>query len=460
MVATRVTQDSSSILGSDAHALIIGTLQSDLSCALMLQGDSTGDEPGNGGGNSEWFYLMGQSIAAAMQNESINGTTGQAIRVEYKSWNSGTQDMDAWSVIQAGTNGERGASFPGPSGGRSRRLSTLDIPNPPATDWDVRFRVMLADWTPATVMTPIARQGGPGFRGWTYSVQTNGDHKLTWFPVAGSETNNVLTVTSANMGPLTNGQAYWLRFTIVAATGVATIYTGTDEKTWTSKGTTTVGATTVGNPDSSVFYEIGGRANNVEVINGNVYKVEIRDGIGGPVLNPEPIECWGTSNVQTQVGSPTLFLINGSEAGKGLDWFNDTSRHPKMVRNFCPSILYLSTGHNEGLYRGRQLTGVLDTWLTLTRARAYYAAISVASQNPECSPALSPLQHNFRQREMAAWALRNGLMIGPDYTRAAYRDSRGVAAISKVDGVHPDYTTGAVLWGTTAYSPFVARSHR
>lgn len=451
--AQPVQARDANILGVDHYGALLGTIQSNQSAAIMLQGDSTGDE------EIEWFGLLRDSLAVSLQNITID-TVSQNARVEYKAWNSGTQDYGPWSVIQAGTYGERYDRFDAPPGGRSRRLTTLDIPNPPAEDWDIRIKVALDDWTPATLSTIFARQGGVLDRGYTWTVQTNGDIKFTWFPNSGSESNNVLTATAANLAPMVDGSAHWLRFTLVISTGVATMYKCSDEVTCSSVATSTVGATTVGNPSAAVAYEIGGRSNNVEVCTCNIYKFELRDGIDGPLLNPETMEAWGTANASAQGGSPTLFVINGSESGKGLDWFIDAARFPKMVRNFYPSILYLSTSHNDGLYRGMQLAGKLDTWLSLARARVYFGTFSIALQNPEISPASAPLNHLGRTREMYAWAQRNNLLIGPDATRSFYRSSLGLSLLSKPDGVHPSYAYGAPLWGQTENGKYIARSHK
>lgn len=455
IVTTRPAIDGN-IIGSDAHAAIIGALDGGRSATIGLLGDSTGFAPTNTSATLQWFYQLGAAIGALNSNW----------RVEYKSWNSTIQDMQPWAIVQAGASGERYARFPGPSNGRSLRFSASDFAAP-TSDYDISLKLSGDSLSAAALQTILAHQGGTNFRGFTWTFQTNGDLKLTWFPNSNSETNLTLTATAANLG-LTNGVVTWLRFTLVAATGVVTIYTGTDENTWTSVATTTVGATSIGDPGSSVFWEIGGRSGSLEAFTGNIYKVEIRNGIRGPVLNPEPIDAWQTPFVGSFGGSPTLFCFNGSEPGQGIDWFNGNlgngnPRLPMMVRNIYPAIQYISTGKNDTLYRGKALWTVMSTLLTSIKARAPGAAISIVSQNPTASPATAPDQSNGRTREMLQFALTNGLLIGPDTFRAFSRDPRGIAAggaLTQSDGVHPNDPAGSLLWMQTALAPYTARSHR
>lgn len=457
LVATATAQSNvkaidASILGTEQHGVIIGALDSGKSAALNLNGDSTGYAPAPTSAVTQWFWLLCQDIGLLSSN----------YRVQYKGWDASLQDMAPWSVIQAGSAGERYARFPGPSNGRSLRLNpTSDIVTP-TNDYDIRIKVSLDTWAAAAIQTIVARQGGVGFRGFTWSFQTNGDLKLTWFPNSGSEANQPLTALAANLA-LVNGTAKWLRFTIVASSGVATIYTGTDENTWTSVATTTVGATTVGDPGTSVFWEIGGRGGSTEVITGNIYDVEIRNGIGGYVLNPEPIDAWQAPFAGTFGGSPTLYCYNGSEPGKGLDWFNGNlasgaARLPMMIRNTYPSIQYLSTSKNDVLYRGPVLWGVLNTWLAAAKARAPGTAIIVVGQNPSIPPSSSPDQHAGRVMEEMSWAAVNNLGVANVY-RNFERDPRGVPALTQSDGIHPLDPPGSLAWEKTVFMPFLARSH-
>jgi hypothetical protein len=259
--------------GSEAISALIGALDGGLSISRVLLSDSTNDTASKG------YYQHLLQLMALMPN----------YRFDYSMWDPAAQGYMPSQILQAGAAGERYALFPGPSSGRSRRLTSAEITAPTA-DYEISLRLKGDDWTLAAQATLIAHQGGAGFRGWTWQVATNGDHKFTWFPNSGSETNIVVTATNAQMG-LVDGVDVDLKFTLDIDNGAsgytATFYKSSDlgaNWTQTVQSATSSGVTTVGDPGSTVFYEIGGRSGNVEAFKGKIYKAKIRNGIGGPVL--------------------------------------------------------------------------------------------------------------------------------------------------------------------------------
>jgi hypothetical protein len=428
-------------------ALIAGTLQSGMSATLALQGDSTGVNTTLVDSPTRWFRNLAQRIGAALAGA----------HVLYKSWDPATQDFGAWGVLQAGAQGQRHALFTGSTGAANRtRLQAPAQVGDFTGDIDFRIHLAMDSWTPASVQTFLARHGGVGSRGWFWRVATNGDVSFTWHASPGTETNTALTATAANVAGV-NGAARWLRVTLDLDNGsggyTVTMYRSTDGVAWTqiAQNVTAAGATTVGNP-AGVNYEVGGRGNSTEVMAGKVFEVQLRNGIGGPIQDTQGIENWSSTNANALGGSPTLYVVNGSEAGKGLTYFTDTTRFPKMVIPAVPAVQYLSTSHNEAIPRGLAIWTTLDAWLTQIRARQPMGTLVVCMQNPESSPSTNAGHHNARTREIGAWAMRNNLPVcdlGAGFSRG------NVATVMSADGVHPN-DAGYDLMAAEAFKPYKA----
>lgn len=170
--------------------------------------------------------------------------------------------------------------FPGTSG---NYLSWVDTPSVSITgDIDLRAKISLDDWSPATIQTILSNQSaGDPQRAWLFQVDGAGRLSFTWYP-AGTAASQIQKNSTAAVG-VADGSTLWVRATLVVSTGQATFYTSPDGVTWTPMTLpTAAGATTL--VDTTSIPAIGARGAGInDLLSGNVYYAEIRNGIDGPV---------------------------------------------------------------------------------------------------------------------------------------------------------------------------------
>ena len=426
-------------------AAISESLNAGRSAALQVQGDSTGNA------TDEWVYLTTQWLAA--QHSTAH--------VKYKLWNDITQAYDGWTTVQAGASGERHAPFLGANVTRSLYHPQTAIPHV-AGDIDIRARLSMDDWTPATSACIVARYGASGARGWKLNVGTGGAIDFTYTT---DGITNIQKVSTA-LG-YTDGSEGWIRITLDVDNGTGghtwKAYKSTDGTTWTEVGSSVVntgGAIVL--PDVVQEFEIGGRGFVGEPWAGKLYEVQIRDGIDGKIISPQPIDSWipraasGAYVPGYFAGSPTLYVLNGSHPGSAYSYHLDTTRHPKMVHPYAGSLLFQSCSHNDSTNVGAAYLSSRDSWLALNDARSAGSQTVLITQNPQTAPigADSASCHARRRLLLMAWGARKGLAVVDTY-KAFQDDSRGLAALLQSDGIHPN-TTGSQLWADTVKAAFSA----
>ena len=441
---------------SGAFGGITGALADGQSASIVVMGDSTGNDAG------EWVDLVARDLGAMHPSR----------RVQVKTWNDATQRHGAWNVLQAGAAGERHAIVQAVTP-RTLTTRSADI-TAPTGDLDIRIKVALDDWTPAAISTLAARFGAAGSRSWSVSLNATGTRlQLDWSP---DGTAMVAAAPPPNLPVIADGTTKWVRMTLDVDNGqggyTVTAYVGDDGLTWTQTGqtVTTAGITSVYGGGTQE-YEIGGRATNAQTAPGKYYEVQIRDGIDGVIVNPQPIDSW-TRYIASDVltfdafgGSPTLYVINGSHPGADLTYLTDAARLPKMFPPMPGALVFLSCSHNDREYVGTSLLARWDAALSTLRARiGGTASFCVITQNPEIAPIELALRQNNsrRRRDRLAWAARNALYSIDTY-KAFLDDPRGVAALLQADGIHPTLDgantaaqTGSRLWADTVTAAFKA----
>ena len=147
-------------------------------------------------------------------------------------------------------------------------------------DIDIRAKVSLDDWTPATTIRLVTKDSGSGVgRSFNFAVTSTG---LTFqaFDAAGAALINLGSTIGV---PFTDGQAGWVRAIRNATTGSATFYTSSDGMTWSQLGDVRSGA--AGSiADTNQVLELGAHVAFGNWMTGNVYAAEVRSGIGGTVV--------------------------------------------------------------------------------------------------------------------------------------------------------------------------------
>lgn len=157
-------------------------------------------------------------------------------------------------------------------------------------DIDIRAHLAMDDWTPAAQQTIEGRWGAAGNRSQALRVAADGTLRLSW-TVDGT---TILTgISTVALPTLANGAELWVRATLDVDNGAAgrdiRFYTSDDGVTWTQLGATVTqaGVTSIfaGTAPLEVGSDSNGTANNLA---GDVFFVEVRNGIGGTVVaNPD-----------------------------------------------------------------------------------------------------------------------------------------------------------------------------
>lgn len=422
------------LMTGEAFRTVTAALEAGLDTALITMGDSTSNE------TDEACYLLAQNLAALYPS----------VHVRYKVWNDVSQAYDASTVIQA-ASGERGIAF---TGGTPRRVKAADCPEITGAI-DIRVKLAMPNWVPGVLTAVAARYGGSGNFGWAIGFETNGRVRLWWSPEG--TTANTLSSTSAT--GFANAATGWIRATFNPVDGVSHFYSSTDGVTWVSLGDPApVGATTLfGAPAQNIQY--GGR-NTANFLTGTLYTVEVRDGVDGPITNPQPITCayiLDETDTSTLTGSTTLFVVNASKAGADYAYWSDTTRFPKAVPRFHVGAFILSMGlNNNGDVGPSELVTSIDTMADLIEARLPTMSLIATTQNPKIAPATNPYQHGRRQYMMAATMQRRGCWSIIDTYRAFIRDARGLAVLLDPDGIHGSAAGGGRTLLGSAYTAPIA----
>jgi hypothetical protein len=155
---------------------------------------------------------------------------------------------------------------------------------------DVRVRAAEVDWTPSVSGYFFAKGVNAGQLSYDLFLDTSGNLHFTNYA------NGTTAITAVSTVPVgaAGGATKWVRATRNTATGDVTFYTSDDYNPATGGGTwTQLGATVAtaagGQFDGNEPLTVGAAGGGIAPMNGLVYYVEIRSGIGGAVaakLNP------------------------------------------------------------------------------------------------------------------------------------------------------------------------------
>jgi hypothetical protein len=413
---------------SDPFGQILSPLiDMDYSASWLILGDSTGND------DSDWPYrLLAEKLGPTLPN----------IRIVYRVWDDTAQDFGAERVIQAGSAGERSLRFPGAD---YRYFPKAEMTRTSA-DFDVRIKLSMDNWNPGVQTWVMGQMGAAGNRAWELGIGTTGWGQFYWSP-----DGTAITLNQQSGAPLgfAAGSTNWLRATLDADNGAGgytvTFYKSTDGFTWTQMAqtvNTTSGATSIF--DSASDTTIGTAGGSNYIINGNVMAVEIRDGIGGPIINAQPIEAAfpRPTPLVSVVGSPTLYVFNGSMPGAGLTYLTDATRMPKMVPPGDAQVVTISCGLNDAGIRMGALYTAWSNWIDAIRARCPTASIGALTQNPTHTITNVEARRNIPYA-LHGIAQRKGVSIIDTYRawRRAINAGGDIRALIS-DGVHPSVGAG------------------
>ncbi len=176
-----------------------------------------------------------------------------------------------------------------------------------------------------------------------------------------------------------------------------------------------------------------------------IYEVEIRDGLGGPIMAPVLPDLWNqfSSASAYSVGAPILTVVNGSVAGAGLSYLADSTRVKKLTPDCGQEVVFLSCSHNDGMRYGRDYVGAYKSWVAGVKNRLPGASIVALTQNPQTDAATYPSAHAARRRNIISAAQDSG--IGAIDVAAAFLDVGTWESSLMADAVHPN-SSGSDLW--------------
>ena len=181
-------------------------------------------------------------------------------------------------------------------------------------DIDIRVKVAMASWTPATQQLLAAKDNYTNYRSWYFRVATTGKLSIA---LSADGSNMSYNAASSAVTGIANGSVKWCRVTVVASSGTVIFYLSDDGVNWTQLGTSFVlGAFNIF--DSTAAVEVGsnvsGSASSVST--GKFYSVEIRNGINGTVVaSPNFNQPPGTTSFADAQGN--TWTVNGPIAA---DW--------------------------------------------------------------------------------------------------------------------------------------------
>ena len=406
------------------------SLSAGITTGYSVLGDSTSNE------TVEWAYLLGQTIAAAHPEYTV----------EHVLWSAG--DMAAPVVVQTGTAGVQYLDTSTSIYDRSLSLSasphTVGVV-------DVRAKVSLPDWTPTAIALIVAREGGAGKRSWYFGVSTTGKLGF-WYSVDGSAL--VSDKLSSVAVPAADGATMWVRAVYTPSASVM-FYTSTDGNTWTQLGTT------LAHTDGALFnaatpYELGGRQGATQSGVCKIYRVDVRDGLSGTPIVPCLPALWGATEgtAATVVGAPTLTIVNGSHPGAGLAYWTDA-----FIAKASPAcgqrVAFVSLAHNELVNSGPEFAGRYAALLGLVRAHAPGVPIVCLTQSPQKSPRAAGFIAAQAARRVDIQTVAPTMGAASIDTHQAFLDAGLATTVQDIDGVHPTNVsvggapTGSQVWCNT-----------
>lgn len=146
-------------------------------------------------------------------------------------------------------------------------------------DLDLRLKVAMNTWVPASSQAFISKWGNAGVRSYEFGMLSNGRPYLV---LSQDGTTAIESDGSVGTG-FTAGSTNWIRATFSASTTTVIFYTSSDGVTWSQLGVSRITTAT------SIFagageVEVGNRQGTGFALSGNVYTVQILNGIGGSVV--------------------------------------------------------------------------------------------------------------------------------------------------------------------------------
>jgi hypothetical protein len=255
------------------------------------------------GSATSFTALTGQTVTI---NRATSGR--KTVAVTNPLWLFGTDDYmevnNRW-LEHTGTNY---LYLPGVSGNYASTpdSAALDITG----DIDLRCKLALDDWTPASNADLITKRGnGSTQQSYFMNINSTGNIEFRWSSDGSTFNTKASTVATG----IADGTTKWLRVTLDVDNGAAgndvKFFTSDDGSTWTQLGTTVTTAGTTSIFASTSILEIGsfntGANNNAR---GKFFRAQVYNGIAGTLAFDANFETGITTNL------PTTFTESSANA--------------------------------------------------------------------------------------------------------------------------------------------------
>ena len=419
-------------------------MKADTPINILTIGDSTSDQ------ETEWLYLFGEELGLEIPDYTI----------DYQLWNNSNLSYDSNTIIQYGTEGDAYASY---NNDNDKYISAMDSTEFSITgDLDLRAKVHFDDGESGVVVSKW-ETGTQASYFMTYGVTadgTSGVVSLYW-----SEDGSTAKSATSSGFAIDNTEPLWIQATLdvddaVAGYEVQFNYSDDDGVTWTAINTVTTVAGSTSIFDSGSIVEVGRRSSSVDLFVGDIYKVEIRNGIDGTLVGALDFDSVLTTdesikdiqgntwvindNLSIGNGSPSLTLLNGSIAGAKSATFNANVLDGLV--NIDIDAVFINLGHNEDT--NDIYVSQLEDFIDAIQIYTGDVPIVLITQNPQTTPRTSAqiLAQDIRMDQLRLVAARNdyvlidsGAALATDTTTYVY-----------TDGVHPT-TAGYEVWGNQVF---------
>jgi hypothetical protein len=386
-LAPSIASRSASGLGN-AFAGVLATLRrGQRSTCIALIGDSTGDgkEVGTGNPVDEWPQVFVKRLG-----QDFLGYT-----VRERRWNDTNQSYDQPITHQTGTidsGAERAAVFTTGAPGALQYAGAAIT-----GDIDIRVRISPTSWTPSGDQTITAKWESTGNqRSVLFLLKSTGALGLNWSTAgtagAGEKDSTATIPATANPG---NGNPLWVRVVLDVDNGAAgndvKFYYSTDGTTWTQLGATvtTAGVTSIfggtapyqiGSFTSGFSTPFGGKVHCIEVHNGIVTA-----GVNGGSTVPYLPDDWDWQSGEITIafaGAPVLMLLNGSQSGQNVAYFDNATRRAILHQPHGQTALLINTAHNDVTQSRAIWLAAYNAMVTNIKALIPYVPIVAIGQNP------------------------------------------------------------------------------
>lgn len=421
-----------------------------LSTVIQLTGDSTGDGSGVTPGDVEWFYLLGNRL----------GNKWPAYNVVRQQWNDTNSSYDTPYTVQSGPNGETYVHFTGTSSGAQYQAASI------TGDLRIEFRVRLANYANgSSSQVVVAQYTSSGNQICFDCGFTSAGRPYFEWSTDGTTTGRISKTATATPSTA-NGAWCWIAVEHDVDNGASgndvKFYTGSQNAstgviTWTQLGSTVTTSGVTSHFNSTGPYTIGSRdSSHALCMTGDIAQIRVRNALGsaGNSVVPWLPDLWDNTTAVTGdnaqiLGSPTLLLVNGSQGGQNISYFDDSVRRPKLFSPKGQQLVLLSTGHNDDNPTSQTWITNYSTWVGHIQTLLPGVPIVCVTQDPAQSPARATIDVQARSRRgaaLATWAAAQAGLYCID-TYPAFTDPTNQI---NTDGVHP-LGPGSQVWCDYVY---------